>query len=189
MAFVCLAVLNFTEGANNFGLGQALASTSSDSSSNSSSKSTNCIPDDSNTSGMDSYVFLTKKKKREEWCEHTCSNEITNSAQDTSSQTDQQSNGTQTQGGAEGNFSLGNVAGFKGNGSSNENQSNTSGSTAASTSGTNSVSKDSFKINLVHRSCIDNSEANDECTPFVGTCKNPEPGLFLEDGHYVYRNQ
>lgn len=33
MAFVCLAVLNFTEGANNFGLGQALASTSSSTSS------------------------------------------------------------------------------------------------------------------------------------------------------------
>lgn len=33
MAFVCLAVLNFTQGANNFGLSQALASASSNSSS------------------------------------------------------------------------------------------------------------------------------------------------------------
>lgn len=39
MAFVCLAVLNFTEGANNFGLGQALASTSSSSSSSRGSSS------------------------------------------------------------------------------------------------------------------------------------------------------
>lgn len=168
MAFVCLVVLNFTEGANNFGLGQALASTSSDSSSsNSSWRAPWLNSTSSNATGATGLkkVFIQKIIECTKGGENTTGNQNTNSNNDThteKSKAEVDVQGHKIEGGTE--------------------NSRSSGTTHTGTSGSSDSWSSKISLDCVVRECHRVYLYNEDCTEFMPECGNRYP----ED--YIFEN-
>lgn len=159
MAFVCLVVLNFTEGANNFGLGQALASTSSSSSS-------------SRGSSSSSSSLTHVKQYTSSWEKECLAGSVTNESSSQNSQNGQ-TTGWNVNGNVGGNFGVwgAQVGGGYNSGNSSGNQSSQNSSMQ-----TTSLSVE--KIPVKDYWCEYNVNSNDKkCCQFQASCEQHHPNL------------